>query len=225
LIPSVMTRTRRTLDLLTAVLAWSALLLQFALMQEQAHQVSHVWMTLRYFSYFTILSNFGVALACSLAWVGRDTHAGRFAARPAVRAALTLYILVTAGVYHLLLARLWRPQGMEVLADSLLHTTVPALYAGGWLLLAPVRTLRWRQTLYWLPFPGVYLAWALLLGVMLRVYPYPFIDLNRLDLAMVLRNAAALGLLFLALGALLIAWNRRPAWRRGLSATASEPQG
>ena len=95
-----MNRTRRSLDLLTAVLAWSALLLQFVLMQEQAHHVTHVWMTLRYFSYFTILSNLGVALACSLAWIGRDTRAGRFAARPAVRAALTLYILVKIGRAH-----------------------------------------------------------------------------------------------------------------------------
>ena len=220
-----MTRTRRTLDLLTALLAWSALVLQFVLMQRQAHQVSHEWMTLRYFSYFTILSNLGVALACSLAWIGRDTRTGRLAAHPAVRAALTLYILVTASVYHLLLAGLWRPQGLQLLADALLHTAVPALYAGGWLLLAPSRTLRWRQAFYWLPFPGVYLAWALLLGRVLHVYPYPFIDLNRLDLALVLRNAAAMGLLFLALGALLVAWNRRPAWRRGASATVSEPQG
>jgi hypothetical protein len=64
----------------------------------------------------------------------------------------------------------------------------------------------------------------LLLGRVLHVYPYPFIDLNRLDLALVLRNAAAMGLLFLVLGTLLIAWNRRPAWRRERSA-AGEPQG
>lgn len=220
-----MTRTRRSLDLFTAVLAWSALLLQFVLMQEQVHHVTHVWMTLRYFSYFTILSNLGVALACSLAWIGRDTRAGRFAARPAVRAALTLYILVTASVYHVLLAGLWRPQGLQLLADALLHTAVPALYAGGWLLLAPPRTLRWRQALCWLLFPGVYLAWALLLGHVLHVYPYPFIDLNRLDPALVLRNAAAMGLLFLVLGTLLIAWNRRPAWGRWSSDATTEPQG
>ena len=193
---------------LTALLALIALLLQFVWMQQQALHVSSWWMTLRFASYFTILSNVLVLVHGALAATWPRRALGRWCLRPAVRGALLLYILITALVYHLLLAGRWHPHGLVLLADTLLHTVVPALYALGWLWLAPARGLRWHYIGAWLLVPVLYFFWAMLLGRLLHVYPYPFLNLARLGLPLLLRNAIGLLAAFALLGALLVLLDR-----------------
>jgi hypothetical protein len=193
---------------LTALVAVLGLLLQFVWMQAQARHVGALWMTLRYFSYFTILSNVLVALVCGVAALEPGSRAGRWCMRAGVRGAVLLYILITAAVYHLLLAAHWHPRGLALLADTLLHTVVPSLYALGWLWIAPARGLRWRHLGTWLLVPVLYFIWAMLLGRLLHVYPYPFLNLPRLGMELLLRNALLLLLLFVLLGAALVLLDR-----------------
>lgn len=193
---------------LTALIAVLGLLLQFAWMQTQAQHVGALWMTLRYFSYFTILSNVLVALVCGVAALDPRSRAGHWCTRAGVRGAVLLYILITAAVYHLLRAAHWHPQGLALLADALLHTVVPGVYALGWLWIAPVRGLRWQHLGAWLLVPVLYFIWAMLLGRLLHVYPYPFLNLTRLGVELLLRNAVLLLLLFALLGAALVLLDR-----------------
>ena len=193
---------------LTALIAVLGLLLQFVWMQTQAQYVGALWMTLRYFSYFTILSNVLVALVCGVAALAPRSRAGHWCTHAGVRGAVLLYILITAAVYHLLLAAHWHPQGLALLADVLLHTVVPGVYALGWLWIAPVRGLRWQYLGVWLLVPVLYFIWAMLMGRLLHVYPYPFLNLTRLGVELLLRNAVLLLLLFALLGAALVLLDR-----------------
>lgn len=196
---------------LTGATAFAALLLQFVLMQRQAMHVGAVWMTLRFFSYFTILSNLLVAVVCGAVALAPRSAPGRWCARSSVRGAALLYILVTFTVYHLILAAHWSPQGAAWLANELLHTVVPTLYALGWLWIVPARGLHWRHLGAWLVVPVLYFAWAMMLGHVLHVYPYPFLNLTHLGLEPLLRNAMLLLVVFMVFGAILVVLDRRLA--------------
>ena len=198
----------RTLSALLAAIAGGALILQLVLLLSLTRDsIGPLFATIRYFSYFTILSNIAVALVCS--WVAFGTAArveSAFAAR--LRGAAALYIAVTGGIYVTVLQGLWQPQGAQWLADVSLHYVVPALYLLLWLLFSPKGRLRWSDALRWLAFPLAYLLWALWRGSWAHEYPYPFLDVAVLGLPMVLRNAFAVAGLFLALGLVLVAIDR-----------------
>ena len=188
---------------LVALLAASAVVLQYALLLRLATD----WFalaTLRFLSYFTILSNLAVVATCVAAALG-----GRSClADPRAHGAVALYIAVTGLVYVVVLRHLWQPQGLQWWADTGLHYATPAAYLAWWIVLAPHGRLRWRDLGAWLLFPLAFLGWTLLRGAWLSEYPYPFVDVGTLGLGAVLRNAAGICLAFVAVGALLIALDR-----------------
>lgn len=191
--------------LLTAVVAAACLLLQYLLLLQGSAAVDGVGAaTLRFFSYFTILSNLGVALACAWLACGR--------ALPALpSAALALCIGVTALVYVLALQGLWQPQGLQWWVDAGLHYAVPALYLLGWLLLLPHGGLRWRMLagVVWVPLG--YLGWALATTAVTAQAPYPFLDLEQLGPLRFGINVLRVGAVFVLGWTLLWALDR---WRR-----------
>lgn len=196
-VPAGLPRTLRTLAGLTAVIAVAALLLQYTLLLDTPG-LGAADATLRYLGYFTILSNIGVAAVClALARGRRDGLAG-----PVPRAAVALFIGITGLIYVTLLAPLWDPQGAHWWADTGLHYAVPMLYLLGWLA-GPHGGLHRRGLLSALAFPTVYLGWALLVGRLSGQYPYPFLDLRALGIALVARNALSVGVVFVVCGALL----------------------
>lgn len=201
----------RGLAALLALLALASLLLQYVLLIALTRDGVGPWLaTLRYISYFTILSNIGVLLVTTQAALGR---AGFFSA-PRTRGALALYIGVTGTVYFLVLRQLWQPQGAQWWADTGLHYAVPLLYWAWWLGFVPHGGLRHGDILRWLGFPLAYLAWTLLRGAWMHEYPYPFIDVGQLGWARAAGNAVGMLGAFLALGALIV-WLDRRLGRRG----------
>ena len=198
----------RTLSALLAVIAGGALILQLVLLLSLTRDsIGPLLATIRYFSYFTILSNIVVALVG--AWVAFGAAArveSAFAVR--LRGAAALYIAVTGGIYVTVLQGLWQPQGAQWLADVSLHYVVPALYLLLWLLFSPKGRLRWSDALRWLVFPLAYLLWALWRGSWAHEYPYPFVDVAALGMAKVLRNCVAVSILFVLLGLGLVAIDR-----------------
>lgn len=183
-----------------------ALVLQYALLLDSPAAPDAGMATLRFFGYFTILSNCAVAAVCLAAASARGPAWLR--ALP-TRAAVALYIAVTGLVYAVVLAGLWQPQGAQWWADVLLHTAVPLLYLAWWALANPHGGLRLRHVRAWLVFPLAYLAVALARQRWLEPWsPYPFIDLARHGLAGTLRNAAAVAGVFVVLLLLLLAIDR-----------------
>src|SRR5690606_14572001 len=109
--------------------------------------------TIRFLSYFTILSNLGVLLVAVQAWFAPH---GVFM-RASVRGAVALYIGITGLVYAAILQSTWDPQGAWLWADLGLHYLVPALYLGWWLASPGHGRLGWRHAVAWLAFPLAYL--------------------------------------------------------------------
>ena len=165
--------------------------------------------TVRYFSFFTILTNILVALALTLPWLAPQSRAGQFFDRPSVRTAILAYIIIVAVIYHYLLAKLWNPQGWELVADTIEHVVTPALYVIDWVLFVPKGTLKWKSAIVWLGYPLVYAAYSLIHGAVTGFYPYPFINVAEFGYDKVLINMAVLVLVFLGLGLALIGIDRR----------------
>ena len=202
----------RPLAAVVALLAWSALVLQYVLLiRLTLHDIGPWLGTLRYFSFFTILSNLLVALITTAAWFGTSSTFGRFLAGARLRGVTALCIGVTGAIYFLVLASTWAPQGLQWRVDVGLHYAVPVFYLMWWAVCVPHGQLLWSDALRWLVFPLVYLVWAMLRGAWLHEYPYPFIDVGALGPTVVTRNAFGIGVLFLLLGLLLVGFDR---WAR-----------
>jgi hypothetical protein len=185
-----------------AAVAFSSLLLQYVLLIAATRDtIGALAGTLQFFGYFTILTNLSIVLVAATAAMG----VGGFFARPRVRAAVALYIAVTGLIYVLILRHLWQPQGAAWVADTGLHYVMPVLYLAWWALALPHGQLQFRDLFKWLLFPLVYLGWALLVGAVIGLYPYPFIDLAALGWARTLANAVGVMFLFLVLAGVILA--------------------
>ncbi len=192
-----------------AFVAWGALVLQYALLIGATWgDIGALLGTLRFFSFFTILSNLLVALVATSAWIDRDPGARAFLHRPRVRGAAALCVSLTCGIYFFVLAATWSPHGAQLLADVGLHYAVPALYVVWWTGAVPHGRLVWTDALRWLAIPALFLGWTLLRGALLHEYPYPFVNVGALGLVAVLRNALGIGLLFVLAGLALVAFDR-----------------
>ena len=192
---------RMMLALLAAV-AWSALLLQLYLSIELAFSNGRgvIHGTLAFLAYFTVLTNLFVALAASLPLVAGATGPGRFFAKPEVLGcAITSIVMVGAG-YHVLLRNAWNPQGLQLIADYLLHYVVPVLALAYWVVFAPRTRPGVLAPLAWCIYPISYFIYALIRGQLTGMYPYYFIDVAKIGLAKVLANSAAMLVVFLLVG-------------------------
>ena len=136
---------------------------------------------------------------------------GRFDARPGVRGAVVLYLLVAGLVWLLFLTG--RSMGFTS-ANVLLHLVVPALALADWVLTGRRgrRPVSWWHPPVWLAFPAGYLALALLfLNGAGRRAPYYFLDPDTVGAAGLAANVGRLALGFLVLGYLVVALGRVPA--------------
>jgi hypothetical protein len=148
-----------------------------------------------------------------------------------LRGAVTLYIIITGLVYHVVLAtdknplslltgRVDQPAGI---ATFLLHYTVPVMALTDFLLACRGGAYRWRYAAYWLCYPLAYLAFVLIRGAFFTVgsYPYPFVDVTAHGYAEVARNAVEYTVLFYLLGTGVIALARLVRRHRATAVTAS----
>lgn len=196
----------KRVTLLLALLVWFAVLLQLGL--SLAGGQSALQGLVAYLGYFTVLTNLFVALVLTLPAVAAASFWGRFFARAPVQVCAAISIVLVGFSYHFLLRNIWDPQGWQWLADVLLHYAVPTLFGLYWLGIAPGKQgLRWWVPLAASAYPLAYFVYAMVRGVWLGSYPYPFIDLNALGYAAVLRNALGLlagfvlvGFVFLVVG-------------------------
>ena len=76
-----------------AAMAWFAILLQYYLTITKPG-APFIEATVRYFSFFTILTNILVALALTLPWLSPDSKPGRFFTQPSVRTAILTLSLI-----------------------------------------------------------------------------------------------------------------------------------
>ncbi|MGG6239599.1 Pr6Pr family membrane protein [Nodosilinea sp. AN01ver1] len=192
---------------LSASVGWLALAAQFYLSVQLgiANGNGVLGGVVAYFSYFTILTNGLVAIALTAGALPDSTAPAwlAFFRRPGVVTAITASIIVVGSVYFLILRHIWEPQGLQWLADVLLHYVMPPLFWVYWWWAVPKQALHPTAIARWMAYPLGYAVYALGLGAIRGRYPYPFIDVIALGYPRVLVNSAAIlavfGLLCLAL--------------------------
>jgi hypothetical protein len=198
---------RRYLLIIGAIIGWFAVTAQLYLILH--NRVASVEETIvRFFSFFTVLTNLLVAIYFSVSWLRPSGGLGRFFARPGVFTATAVYIVIVGLVYQLILRGIWHPTGLQRLVDELLHSVMPLYFLIYWFIVLPPKAVHWRQQFSWLIYPLVYLIFILLRGAVSNYYPYPFVDVMQLGYNQVLINCAALLLVFSGISALIIYINR-----------------
>jgi len=185
---------RRRFVAVAAMLGWVGLSIQMYLIFHSRWTLgaSLLGGLMSFFSYFTVLSNTLVATVLTCELTSRDSAARRWFLRPWVSSGIAVSIIVVGLAYSLLLRHLWHPEGWQWLADELLHDVMPVLFLVYWFCCVPKGSLRLRHIALWVIYPLVYFGYALLRGHFLAVYPYPFIDVDKLGYPQVFINAGGL---------------------------------
>jgi hypothetical protein len=199
---------RRPAALLGFVIGLGALALQFGLTVPLRMEAGHdlIEALVFFFSFFTILTN----LMLVLVYLSELTAGGWLGwfRSPATRATMAAAIVLVMGFYHLLLAQLWVPEGLFLVADLVLHYVTPVYYVVWWLCFQPHGALRLRHLPLMLLPPAIYLVYIMVRGAVILEYPYPILDAYRLGYAQVALNVAMVLVGLLLLCALLIAADR-----------------
>jgi hypothetical protein len=148
--------------------------------------------------FFTIQSNLIIAVSTLLLAVRLTRTSPAFRV---VRQAGLVAIVITALVYHAVLAQLVHPTGWWVVTNQLLHSVVPAMAVLGWLLFGPRQRASWRISVLSLAYPTLWLAITLIRGRLVGWYPYPFVNVSHLGYPRVLLNSLVLAVLFFGVAA------------------------
>ncbi|MBZ4189232.1 Pr6Pr family membrane protein [Niabella beijingensis] len=199
--------TKRWLVVVIAIVAWFAVILQGYLMFLNTKNPPGETL-LRFFSYYTILTNILVAVYCTVLLIRPGGRTGTFFLRPGPATAVAVYITIVGLVYNLVLRQLWNPGGWQWLVDELLHVGVPLLFILYWLIAVPKSGLRYKGISAWLIYPAVYAVCIFLRGAQSGFYPYPFVDVVSLGYQRALLNSIVLAGGFLLMSAAFIALGR-----------------
>ena len=182
---------------------WIALILQFYLIIVN-RQTTVFTTIIRYFSYFTILTNILAALCFTVRLFQKRDRQKHFLLKPSTLAAVTVYITVVGLVYNIILRPLWSPTGLQQVVDEMLHSLNPLLFLVYWLLFVSKKDVQWKQVFPWLIYPLVYLVYTFMHGALSGFYPYPFVDVNSNGYGKTLINCAVLCGVFLFFSVLFV---------------------
>lgn len=166
---------------LTALVALGALVLQISLVIDGSSVLvdgpvpNTSTRVFRYFTYFTIQSNFLVLFttATLAARPARDGRVWRI-----VRLDAVVGITVTGLIHFFFLRPLLDLHRGSYLADKLLHVAVPLLAVTGWVVFGPRRRVTRRDLLPAMAWPAAYIAFTVVHGAISGWYPYPFTDVT-----------------------------------------------
>lgn len=201
----------RLLAGLSAAIALTGLVVQYYLLAEDmiedgAGHVEAIW---RFVGFFTILTNIGVLI---VAFAMARAPNSRLASPP-VRLATTTAIIIVGIVYSVALRGTWNPQGLQLVADHLLHDASPIIFALAWLA-HPHAGLSWRTTLWALLAPFAYGVYALARGLGDGWYAYWFLDPTQQGFGGIVINMAILLAGFGVVALVLVLIDRLLAQRR-----------
>ena len=190
--------------ILIAITGWFALASQLYLI-IQNRVVSVAETIIRFFSFFTILTNLIVAICVTVLLLKPNSKWGRWFLKPAIFTAITVYITIVGVIYNVILRFLWQPQGLQYVTDELLHTVIPLLFILFWFLYVFKTGLKYKNALPWLIYPLLYVVYTAIHGAITGFYPYPFVNVGELGYGKVLINTCGLLIAFLGLSLFLIA--------------------
>ena len=193
---------KKLLAFLLALIGLYALVAQYFLALD-SRVTDVVETTIRFFSYFTILTNILVAIYfAAVVLQGNSRH--RLFSSSGALTAITGYITMVGLIYQIALRHLWQPEGQQWVVDELLHTVIPIAVIIYWYFNESTFPIRFQQIAVWLVYPVIYLIVILVRGSLSNFYPYPFINVAELGLPRVLLNAGCLIVLYILISVLYI---------------------
>ncbi|MBA2746079.1 MAG: Pr6Pr family membrane protein [Flavisolibacter sp.] len=192
---------KKNLAVLFALVGWFAVITQFVLLIEN-RITSIPEAIIRFFSFFTILTNTLVAIYFTcIVFIKNQEKAIN---KPGLLTAITMYIIMVGSVYQIALRQIWQPKGIQMVVDELLHSIMPILVTIFWFMYETTRSVKYSQILKWAIYPLIFLIFILVRGSFSNFYPYPFVDVTNLGLTKALINSAVLLLIFLIISALFL---------------------
>lgn len=194
---------KKYVQLTIALITWFAVITQYVLMIE--HRVSSIpETTVRFFSFFTILTNTLVALYMSQLFLKSISKNNTHYAPSKFLTPLTVYITIVGLIYQLILRQIWNPQGIDKLVDELLHTIIPLCMIIYWYFDKNNKHNTYKNIPIWLIYPIVYLLFILIRGHYSEFYPYPFINVSQIGMEQAGINALFLILFFIIISCTFI---------------------
>lgn len=211
---------QRRYTIIAACLGWSGLVIQLYLIffARWVADASLLGGLVRFFSFFTVLSNTLAAVALTCALSSRSSAAHRFFRHPVVCSGIAISIVLVGLAYNLLLRHLWQPEGWQWVADELLHDVMPVMFLLYWWLYVPKGVLQFKHILLWILYPVAYFAYVLLRGNSLGDYMYPFINVGTIGFAKAFINAGGVLAGFVAIALLVVGADRYKGRRAKISA-------
>jgi hypothetical protein len=194
-----------------AFLGWFSVVLQFYLIIIN-REASVPETIIRYFSFFTILTNLLITVCFTVLLCNPLSSWGRFFSLPSTLTSLAVYIVIVGLVYNGILRFLWSPQGVQQFVDELLHFVNPLWFLLFWIFFVPKSRLKWKNVFFWLLYPLFYIIFILVRGSVSGFYPYPFVNVNNLGYPGVFVNCLVLFLGFLLISLLFVWIGKR--WRK-----------
>ena len=161
------------------------------------------------FSYYTIQTNVIVATWFLLAILYAKKEEKPAFMGPIVRGAITLYITVTFLGFAVLLSFLYKPTGIAAFTNLVSHYIVPIAVIIDWLVTGHDDEYEWKHIVYYLIYPSGYLIYCLIRGAFTGFYPYYFINPDMLGIPFLIIAIIVLVLVYVALGSMYIAINRK----------------
>lgn len=173
------------------LLGWFTLIAQYIIFVKNSE--TNVLVTnLKFFTYFTILSNLMVTLFYSFCLFYKKSQLISYTNQITI----VIYITIVAIVYNCILRFIWNPNGLSKILDELLHVINPVLFIIIWFKNNNRYQIPYRYIFKILIFPLFYLSLVLILGFFIKHYPYPFLDVNTIGYEVVLLNSVGVTILF-----------------------------
>ena len=205
---------RKKYLLITMLLEWITLIVQLYLHLKNS-PAGPAESLIRFFSFFTILTNLLVAVYLTVLWSSLATAQPKsietgFWFRPSVQTAIALYILIVGLIFNLILRSLWDySDDLQTVVNELLHTVIPLLLLIYWWIWVDGRRLRYADIPAWLIYPAVYACYILIRGHFAAWYPYPFMDVVKNGYSKVLINSSMMVGVFVLFALLFVFFGKR----------------
>src|ERR1700733_7043582 len=185
--------------ILIAIISWVALILQYYLSINKFIAIGMTLMgsIIQILSYFTILTNLLVAVSITVILARPQSELGGFFSKPSTATSITIYITIVGLVYNFILRGEWNPEGLDRVADELLHSLIPLMFVIYWIFFVQKGSIKWKNLLSGLIYPLVYSIYVLIRGFITGIYPYPFLDVPVRGYSTVFLNMLLILLLFL----------------------------
>lgn len=182
------------------------------LVEDGEEAPSTAMRVVNFFSFFTVQSNIMLGIGAAILAVHPRADGPVFRV---LRIAGLIGIAVTGVVYVTLLRGIVDLDGIAMATNIGFHYLAPLLGVVGWALFGPWPRLDVRTVVLSLGWPVAWLVYTLIRGEIVDWYPYPFIDVAELGYGRTLLNAAGITVVFLAVGWLFAAGDRRLGDRAG----------